>query len=166
MMPGEDASAEELSDVVEAFAHLSIAVNDISRSLALVGLLGGEYLTGGTVAGQGFRWVQFQLPGAAKLELVQPLDATDENNFLVRFLRARGEGVHHLTFRVDDVRKAVGAAKARGFKVVGINTDSDWKEAFVHPKSAHGVLIQFAQWKGSARIVALEDVLAGNAPPD
>ena len=66
MMPDEDPQAGELSDVVEAFDHVSIAVHDISRSLPLMHLLGAVYLTGGNVASQGFRWVQFLLPGRSE----------------------------------------------------------------------------------------------------
>ena len=55
-------------------------------------------------------------------------------------------GLHHLTFRVADLADSVARAVAGGFELIGENHDDpDWREAFVHPRAAHGVLIQFVQ---------------------
>jgi len=94
-----------------------------------------------------FRWIQFDLPGQGRLEMISPI-VEDGENFLNRYLDEHGEGLHHLTFKVTDIGKAVARAKELGFTVVGFNdSDPDWKEAFVHPASAHGVLIQLAEFE-------------------
>ena len=134
----------ELAPVVDRFDHVSIAVWDIRAALPVVELMGGRFLRGGDVTG--FRWAQWALPGTGKLEMIQPLDATDEENFLVRFLEERGPGLHHLTFRVHNLLEAVIHARDMGFDVTGISPEGDWKEAFIHPKSSHGTLIQLAEW--------------------
>jgi len=55
--------------------------------------------------------------------------------------------MHHLTFKVSDIGRAVARARELGFTVVGFDdSEEDWKEAFVHPASAHGVLIQLAEF--------------------
>ncbi len=133
-------------DLVERFDHVAVAVEDLQAALPLVDLLQGEFRSGG-VSRRRFCWAQFHLPGAGKLELLQPIDQDDDGHFLVRFLRRRGGGVHHLTFKVGDVAAAAARAEEMGYDVWGLDTSRGrWKEAFVHPRSAHGVLIQFAEF--------------------
>ncbi len=134
----------QLVAVVDRFDHVSIAVWDIRAALPVVELMGGRFLRGGDVTG--FRWAQWTLPGNGKLEMIQPRDPADRGNFLVRFLEDRGPGLHHLTFRVHNLLEAVIHARDLGFDVTGISPEGDWKEAFVHPKSSHGTLIQLAEW--------------------
>lgn len=137
---------EGLQDVIERFDHVSIAVRDIEIAQTLVDLLGGTHIGGGLSYALDFRWIQFDLPGQGRLEMISPV-IDDPENFLNRYLDENGEGLHHLTFKVNDIHKAVARAKELGFTVVGFNVEEeDWKEAFVHPASAHGVLIQLAEF--------------------
>ncbi|MFD0471366.1 hypothetical protein ACFQ0B_25905 [Nonomuraea thailandensis] len=54
--------------------------------------------------------------------------------------------MHHLNFHVDDLGAAVARLTGRGFRLHGLNrSDVRWQEVFLHPKEAHGVLIQLAQ---------------------
>ena len=126
-------------------------------------LVGGTYRNGGTHPTAGFRWVQFDLPDGPKIELLTPVDPDDTEHFLNRFLAERGEGTHHVTFKVENLRRAVTALRELGFDVVGENLDNDgWKEAFVHPKTSHGLLIQIAEWDETVAVErpSLDDVLA------
>ncbi len=78
----------------------------------------------------------------ARLELLEPRG----EGFLTRFLGARGEGPHHLTFVVADLRATVVHARALGLTVVGEDHDHPpWREAFIAPDDRHGVVIQLAQ---------------------
>lgn len=151
-----------LGGMVERFDHVSLAVWNIEDALTLVSLMGGRFRSGGDVPAR-FRWAQWDLPERGKLEIVQPLDPDDSDHFLVRFLRARGPGLHHLTFKVTNLLEAVDRARVLGFEVVGVSTDRWWKEAFVHPMSAQGVLVQLAEWTEhlDPPSVTLEAVLAG-----
>ncbi len=145
-MTGVEDLHEGLQGVIERFDHVSVAVHDIDIAQALVDLLGGRHIGGGHSHAEDFRWIQFDLPGQGRLELISP-DVEDPNNFLNRYLAEHGEGLHHLTFKVTDIHKAVERARTLGFTVVGFDdTQDDWKEAFVHPASAHGVLIQLAEF--------------------
>jgi len=139
-------TAEELEIVIERFDHVSMAVNDIEAAAPLITLLGGEFFEGGTNPWGDFRWAQYDLPGWGRLELIAPL-ADDPNHFIRRFLAERGEGLHHLTFKVYNINEAVERATELGFTVTGFDDRlDDWKEAFIHPRSSHGVLIQFAEF--------------------
>jgi methylmalonyl-CoA/ethylmalonyl-CoA epimerase len=142
----DDSIDERLEDVIERFDHVSIAVRDIEIAQTLVDLLGGSHIGGGFSHDGDFEWIQFDLPGQGRLEMISPV-VEDENNFLNRYLAEHGEGLHHLTFKVQNIDAAVARARELGFTVVGFNdTNADWKEAFVHPASAHGVLIQLAEF--------------------
>ena len=135
-----------LEAVVERFDHVSMAVADLDAATPLLALLGAKYFDGGLGPRGDFRWVQYALPGSGTLELIAPVD-TDPDNFINRFIRERGEGLHHLTFKVFDIGEAARHAAELGFTVTGFDDSmADWKEAFIHPKSASGVLIQLAEF--------------------
>ena len=156
----------DLKGIVERFDHVAIGVHDLASFLPLVELMEGSLDAGGDNVGDGFRWSQFDLPGGSKLEVIQPLDPDDDAHFLVRFLKERGPGVHHLTFKVTDLLVAVAKAEELGFEVVGVNTDGWWKEAFLRPRSSNGVLVQLAQWDEGTdgrpqHEVTIDQVLSG-----
>jgi methylmalonyl-CoA epimerase len=87
----------------------------------------------------GWRLLALDLNGLS-LELLEPLG---ENSFLHKFLDQRGEGLHHLTFDVPEIRERIPELKARGVRVVDEREFApDSYEAFISPRSAHGILIQ------------------------
>jgi methylmalonyl-CoA/ethylmalonyl-CoA epimerase len=145
-MSDRDDTIDALAPVVERFDHVSVAVADIDATAPLLRLLGATYFDGGTSPKGDFTWSQYSLPGWGTLELIAPL-VPDPDHFIHRFLRERGEGLHHLTFKVFDIAEATRRATELGFLVTGYDDSfDDWKEAFVHPKSANGVLIQLAEF--------------------
>jgi methylmalonyl-CoA/ethylmalonyl-CoA epimerase len=78
------------------------------------------------------------------LELV---DADDPSSFVNRFIDKRGEGVHHLTFKVRDIDEMIERLRSRGLNPFDINTENPlWKECYIHPREAMGTLIQFAEF--------------------
>ena len=122
--------------------HVAVAVRSIKQALKLYrDGLGGEYLMGGDVAGT-WRWVQLRFPGGGKVELLEPLG----EGFLSRFLDKRGEGLHHITFKTDDIHAAIAHLEGLGMELVDKSLeDPHWKEAFLRPSKSHGTLIQVAQ---------------------
>lgn len=124
------------------FDHVAVAVHSIKPALKLFkDTLGGSYLMGGEVA-DSWRWFQLRYPGGGKVELLEPL----KPGFVSDFLDSRGEGLHHITFKTDDIKASISHITAMGYELVDIDTDSaGWKEAFFRPKGAHGTLIQVAQ---------------------
>jgi methylmalonyl-CoA/ethylmalonyl-CoA epimerase len=134
--------------------HVAVAVNSIKPALSLYrDALGGQYLIGGDEGGS-WRWLQVRYPGGGKVELLEPIG----DGFLSRFLERHGEGLHHVTFKTDDIHAAIAQVEARGFELVDVNVDDPhWKEAFVRPSKAHGTLVQIAQ--SSAPVEAVKDRL-------
>jgi methylmalonyl-CoA/ethylmalonyl-CoA epimerase len=96
----------------------------------------------------GFWSAQVQYANGMKVEVLEPY-LEEQNDFLRRFLDRNGAGPHHLTFKVKDIVAAIAAAEAEGYRPVGVNLANEWwKEAFLHPKDAPGVVVQLAQSGG------------------
>lgn len=146
-MSQDDELTAGLGPLIDRFDHVSMAVRTIESSTSLVALVGGVRFDGGLSPRENFHWEQYRLPGWGTLEIIAPVDPTDASHFINRFIDERGEGLHHLTFKVSDISAAVAGAEALGFRVVGFDdSDATWKEAFVHPKTSNGVLVQLAEF--------------------
>jgi methylmalonyl-CoA/ethylmalonyl-CoA epimerase len=128
---------------VVALDHVAFGVPSIADiSPVVCRRLGGTPHTSGP--GIGFRGAQWELAGGGRVEAIEPVGPVD--GFLHRFLEARGPGIHHVTFKVRDIHRAAAAAKAAGYEVVGLNDSlASWKEMFLHPKQAQGVVVQLAE---------------------
>lgn len=84
-----------------------------------------------------------RLPGPFKIELMEP---RSDDGFLQRFLDTREPGMHHILFYVDDMEAPITQAEVAGYQVIGAHLDPNgWSEAFLHPKSADGVLIKLGK---------------------
>jgi catechol 2,3-dioxygenase-like lactoylglutathione lyase family enzyme len=68
------------------------------------------------------------------------------DGFIQRFLEARGPGIHHVTFKVPDLAIAAARVRSLGYDVMGYSDESpDWKECFLHPRQAQGIVVQLAE---------------------
>ncbi len=125
--------------------HIGIAVSDLAASLAFFrDALGLDVEPPEEVASQGVR-AHFVPVGRSSLEL---LEATTPDSPIARFVARRGPGLHHVTLRVEDIRAALAAVRARGLRLV----DDEPRQgaegalvAFIHPASANGVLVELKQ---------------------
>jgi methylmalonyl-CoA/ethylmalonyl-CoA epimerase len=137
--------------------HTAVAVHSIKDALRLYrDALGGEYLMGGDSGD--FRWLQLRFPNGSKVELIEPL----REGFLTRFLDKHGEGLHHMTFKTDDIEAAIEHVKGLGYELVDVDLDgADWKEAFLRPSGAHGTLVQIA-WSSRSDEEASRDLRPAN----
>lgn len=126
--------------------HVAFAVWDLGKASKFWSeLMRGEYRQGDADWSGGFAFAQFSFPGGGRVELLAP--GNDPSGFVVKFLERFGEGVHHLTFVVDDLRAEVERLRAAGQHVFGENySDPHWMEAFISPGlEGSRVLIQLAQ---------------------
>jgi methylmalonyl-CoA/ethylmalonyl-CoA epimerase len=129
---------------VEALDHTAIAVRSIQAALPLYrDLLGGLATTSEIFPERGFSYLILRYPDEGQIELLEP---AGDGGFLRQFLDRHGEGPHHVTFIVRDLRAAVQRARAAGLRVVDEDyRDPRWQEAFVSPRSAFGTILQLAQ---------------------
>ena len=116
--------------------HTAVAVHSIKSALPLYrDALGGEYLMGGDSGT--WRWLQVKFPNGGKVELLEPLG----DGFLSRFLEKHGEGLHHVTFKADDIEAAIEHVRSQGYELVDVNLDGEhWKEAFLRPSNLEELL--------------------------
>ena len=87
----------------------------------------------------------FFLVGESKIEL---LEATHPDSAIASYLERRGEGIHHIAFEVEDIYAEMDRLRSQGFRVLNEQPKrgADNKlVCFVHPKSAHGVLVELCQ---------------------
>ena len=124
--------------------HTAIAVRSIEAALPLYrDVMGGNAGTVHDHPEKGFRALTVRFPHGGGIELISP---SGENSFVQKFLDRRGEGVHHITFLVEDLAASVAEAREAGIRVVDENYDRpEWQEAFISPRSANGTIIQLAQ---------------------
>jgi hypothetical protein len=102
-----------------------------------------RWIGGGGTAG--FASYQVEYANGMKVEVLEPY-LPEQNDFLRRFLDRNGPGPHHLTFKVKDLATALEQAEAAGYRPVGVNlANAWWKEAFLHPKDAPGIVVQLAE---------------------
>jgi methylmalonyl-CoA/ethylmalonyl-CoA epimerase len=130
--------------------HVALATRDVRDALdVLVGELGGTVLFGGN--SMGFRPMQLRLgdaTGGMNIELLEPWEV-ERNDFLERYIARHGAGPHHLTFKVDDLAATLERVRTAGYRPVNIDvSDPNWKEAFLHPREAHGTVVQLAEAHG------------------
>ena len=125
--------------------HVGIAVNDLAAALAFYrDALGLEVEAPEEVASQRVR-AHFVPVGESTLEL---LEATAPDSPIAKFVEKRGPGLHHITLRVDDIDAALAQLKARGARLIDEQPRPGAEGAlvaFIHPSSAHGVLVELKQ---------------------
>jgi methylmalonyl-CoA/ethylmalonyl-CoA epimerase len=125
--------------------HIGIAVSDLSEALRFYrDALGLELEPPEDVASQRVR-AHFVRAGVGALEL---LEATAEDSPIAKYVGTRGPGLHHVALRVDDIRAALAELKARGVRLIDESPRPGAHGslvAFIHPSSAHGVLVELKQ---------------------
>ncbi len=125
--------------------HIGIAVRNLSESNELFRrLLGEAHYKVETVESERVSTSFFHI-GESKIEL---LEASEPDSAIAKYIEKRGEGIHHIAFEVDDIRAEIDRLVGEGF--VPLNAEpkrgADNKlVAFLHPKSANGVLVELCQ---------------------
>lgn len=153
-----------LSALGARFDHAAVAAPRLRDLLPLYSdVLGGTIQNGGDNQRVGYRALQLGYPDGSKIELMEPLTGS---TFFDRFF-ARGGGLHHVTFKVDDIHAAIDGLAAVGLTPTSVYLDDElWREVFVHPHEASGVLVQLAQaapgYPPPPGDLTVERVLAGH----
>ena len=128
-------------------AHVGIAVKNLDQSSVVFSKLFG-LAPGHTeeVPEQKVKAVFFST-GESGIELLEP---TSPESPIGKFLEKRGEGVHHLSFEVDEIETEMARLVAEGFQLVDQKPRmgaEGYRVAFLHPKSTNGVLIELSEKK-------------------
>ena len=144
--------------------HVSIGTRVLADGWDLFGgLLGGTWVYGGD--SPGFWWGQVAFGTGPKIELITPTGGAN-SAFLERFLVRNGPGAHHLNFIVSDIEETLRRIRLLGIEPVQVSLDNPrWKEAFLRPRDAFGIVIQVAEQSGSPPELASPAGLGTAGPP-
>jgi methylmalonyl-CoA epimerase len=125
--------------------HIGIAVQNVQDALQFFENALGLKLDHVALEEGGRTEVAFLPVGGSEVELVETKDA---DSGLGKFLAKRGEGIHHICFEVSDIEGALARLRENGAQLIDETprtNASGMRYAFIHPKSAHGVLIELYQ---------------------
>ena len=125
--------------------HIGIAVKSLAEAIRVyedaIGLKVSGY---DQVDDQGVRVAMLSI-GESRIELLEP---TGPDSPIEKFMTKRGEGLHHIALRVDNIEQTLDRLKASGVRLI----DSiprpgahNTRTAFIHPSSTHGVLLELVQ---------------------
>ena len=134
---------------IKRLDHVGVAVWKVDDALPLFTGLFGMRLAGRFRSEEdGYQGVTLDIAGGTvQWELIEP---TGDDTFVARFLQERGPGLHHVTFEVEDVAEAAEALRKQGIEPFrGVREEATWKETFIHPRDAGGVLVQLYEGEWS-----------------
>ncbi len=125
--------------------HVAIAVKDYDKAFSFfAGILGAVPGSSAQDPSMNYYWENLCLGDLSRLELLTP---TGEPSFLDNFLRDRQGGVHHITMQTPDIDQARAVLEENQIPYFGLHDyGTVWKELFIHPRHAFGVLIQLAEF--------------------
>jgi methylmalonyl-CoA epimerase len=135
---------------VKYIQRVALAVEDLDRAQRFFEhVFGARFYPEENIEDMGIRYRPFDI-GTSKMELLQ---ATRDDSPVARFIAKKGQGVHHITLEVDDLEAAIAEIEARGGRIASRHTyaagvtfeGATWREAFIHPRDAFGVLIHLAE---------------------
>ena len=127
--------------------HIGIAVSNLDEAVKLYRDVLGLELHGTEVVPEQKVKVAFLPVGDTEVEL---LESTSAEGPIAKFIEAKGQGIQHIAFRVDDIEAALEEMKAKGMRLIDEKPRygaGGAKIAFLHPKSTGGVLIELCERK-------------------
>jgi methylmalonyl-CoA/ethylmalonyl-CoA epimerase len=126
--------------------HIGIAVHNLDEALKVYrDALGLEVTHIADEPEQKVR-VAFLPRGGSEIELLEPYEGDGP---VRKFMEKRGEGIHHICLAVDDIEATLAQLAAQGVPLIDTTprfNSRGQKIAFIHPKGAHGVLIELYQY--------------------
>jgi len=117
--------------MIREIHHVGLAVRSIDSVAAFIEEVFGARLVPGYAMETREFVSRMVKAGQNHFELLEP---RGNGGLIERFLESRGEGIHHVSLRVEDVEEVLRVCEARGMTLIG--------RRFIHPKSAYGVLIE------------------------
>jgi methylmalonyl-CoA epimerase len=132
---------------LKSIDHIGVAVSSLQESLSFWETSLGIELHGIEEVTEQHVRTAFLPVGDTEIELLEP---TSPDSTVAKFIEKRGEGLHHIAIRVDDIEAALAELKAKGVQLIDESPRSGaggTRIAFVHPKSTHGVLLELCERK-------------------
>jgi methylmalonyl-CoA epimerase len=121
--------------------HIVVRVKDIEEGIkTFQDKLGMTLERRAESEAMGIKQAFFPFPDGGFLEVIAPLGPESP---VGKALEGRGEGIHTMSLAVDDLAATVKNMQESGAQLIGVGGP----QVFVHPKSAHGILLQLTERK-------------------
>ena len=129
--------------MIKRVHHIAIAVNNLKESVAVFEKLLGVKAHIQVAPDKTVTEASFKISGV-EIGLLEP--ATPDSA-VAKFLKTRGEGLHHVALETDDINTELKGMEQKGFQLIDkVGRDGvAGKIGFIHPKSANGVLVELVQ---------------------
>lgn len=124
--------------------HVAVVVGNLDAAMESYAALGFAGAERSLIAGQGVEVVTYPA-GAGWIELISPVDPDGP---IARYMAKRGEGLHHVAFRVGDLGETLAALDEAGVRLIDRQPRQGahgWRVAFIHPESCNGVLTELVE---------------------
>ena len=131
--------------MIQKLDHIGIAVANLEDALKLYSEVLGLNLAGTEIVEEQKVRVAFLPVGDTEVEL---LESTSPDGPIAKFIEAKGQGIQHMAFKVDNIEEAIEEMKAKGMRMIDEKPRygaGGAKIAFMHPKSSNGVLIELSE---------------------
>jgi methylmalonyl-CoA/ethylmalonyl-CoA epimerase len=131
--------------MIKKIHHVAIAVRNLDKALNLYeSLFGLKASKIETVPEQGVKTALIPVGDGSKIEFLEPIDP---NGGVAKFLKSRGEGIHHICLEVDNIDQTLNTIAEKGCQLIDKESRKgpDGRIGFIHPKSTKGVLIELTQ---------------------
>jgi methylmalonyl-CoA/ethylmalonyl-CoA epimerase len=126
---------------IKGVAHVGVAVESVDRAVSFFeDYLGAKLVYKRQIPDQKQISAMVSI-GNCNLELMEP---TDEDAVIAKYLKSRGQGVHHVSLEVEGLPELVADLEKKGASVIGKDLDGKDKFAFLHPKNAFGILFELS----------------------
>jgi methylmalonyl-CoA epimerase len=132
--------------MLRRISHLGLAVKDLDAAIRLYeGVFGLEVERRWVAEADQMQAASFRV-GDIEIELMQPLTPDSP---VGRFIARRGEGVHHVAYKVDDVAEALASARSSGIETIDerprVGGGGSTRIGFLHPRATMGVLTELEE---------------------
>jgi methylmalonyl-CoA epimerase len=131
--------------MIKRIDHVAIVVRNLDEVVQFYDkLFGFKPARIETISDQGVRSALIPVGEGGEIEILEPIDP---QGGIAKFLEKKGEGLHHISFEVDDVDHELESMAAKGVELIDKKARAGMagKIAFLHPKSTKGVLIELTQ---------------------
>jgi methylmalonyl-CoA/ethylmalonyl-CoA epimerase len=129
---------------IKRIDHIAVVVENLDNALAVYRDALGMTVTDVREMPDQDVKMAFLPAGDSEIELLEPLHA---DSGIGKYLAKRGEGMHHVCLEVDDIEATLAELKAKGAQLIDETPKRGayGRIAFIHPKGAHGVLVELVQ---------------------
>ena len=124
--------------------HIGIAVKDLDAAIALYEKMGAKLLARETSGDGSADLAMLDLGG----DLIEPISPLKDDTALAKFIRERGEGLHHVAYDVKNIEGVIADLKAQGFEMIDEKSRPGFGGhliAFIQPKSSMGTLWELVE---------------------